>query len=332
MNASRISELLDGFEGKRVLVIGDLMLDEYVWGSVTRISPEAPVMVVEVDGESDFRPGGAANVVHNVQALGAVAGLIGVVGDDFHGKHLKQQLSDAGVNVDGVVIDGARPTSRKTRIIAHSQQVVRVDREQTGEVSAPIVRNMLAKLEEQIPKCDAVLYSDYNKGVMTDELVGQGIAIARRHNKVVTSNPKPMNVLRFKGATVVTLNLSEAEAAARAQLRTEEQIQLSGRGLAEELATDAVVITRGAAGLCVCERGGKTTFIPATPIEVYDVAGAGDTVISCLTLALTAGADFVEAAILANWAAGAAVTKVGVSTVTRQEIAEVAGNVASRSK
>jgi D-glycero-beta-D-manno-heptose-7-phosphate kinase len=297
MKSSRIKELLDGFEGKRVLVVGDLMLDEYLWGAVTRISPEAPVMVVQVEGDSDFRPGGAANVVHNVQALGAAAGLVGVVGDDSHGRRLKQQLADAGVDVEGVVVDRSRPTSRKTRIIAHSQQVVRVDHEHTGPVSNTMVRNMLAKLEEQIPRCDAVLYSDYNKGVMSNELVGPGIAVARAHGKIVTSNPKPMNVLKFKGATVVTLNLSEAESAARAELKSEEQIRVSGGGLLEELDSDAVVITRGAAGLCVCERGGKTTFIPATPIEVYDVAGAGDTVISCLTLALTAGADFVDAAI-----------------------------------
>lgn len=332
MKSARIKDLLDGFEGKRVLVVGDLMLDEYLWGAVTRISPEAPVMVVQVEGDSDFRPGGAANVVHNVQALGASAGLAGVVGDDSHGRRLRQQLADAGVDVEGVVVDGSRPTSRKTRIIAHNQQVVRVDHEQTGPVSDTMVREMLAKLEDQIPKCDAVLYSDYNKGVMADELVGRGIAVARANGKVVTSNPKPMNVLKFRGATVVTLNLFEAEAAARAELKTEDQIKLSGAGLVDELEADAVVITRGAAGLCVCERGGNTTFIPATPIEVYDVAGAGDTVISCLTLALTAGADFVESAILANWAAGAAVTKVGVATVTRQEISQMAKRVEAGSR
>ncbi|MDO8684855.1 MAG: D-glycero-beta-D-manno-heptose-7-phosphate kinase [Armatimonadota bacterium] len=328
MNASRISELLSAFENKRVLVVGDLMLDEYVWGAVSRISPEAPVMVIEVNGDSDFRPGGAANVVHNVQTLGAIAGLVGVVGDDSHGRRLKQQLTDAGVDVNGVVIDRSRPTTRKTRIIAHNQQVVRVDREKVQDVSTAIARKMMARLEEQIPQCDAVLFSDYNKGAITSELVGEAISISRNHGRVVTSNPKPMSILKFKGATVVTLNQSEAQAAVQRKLENEDQVRDAGLTLVEYLSADAVIITRGAHGLCVCERNGKTSLIPAMPIEVYDVAGAGDTVISALTLALTAGADFVEAATIANWAGAAAVTKVGVAAVTRDEIAQVAKRLA----
>ncbi|MDO8587607.1 MAG: D-glycero-beta-D-manno-heptose-7-phosphate kinase [Armatimonadota bacterium] len=324
MKASRVTELLNAFDGKRVLVVGDVMLDEYVWGTVNRISPEAPVMVVEVNGDSDFRPGGAANVVHNLQALGAPASLIGVVGDDSHGKRLKRQLAEAGVDVDGVIVDKSRPTSRKTRIIAHNQQVVRVDHEKTQEVSPAVARRLLDRLQSQISKCDAILYSDYNKGVITSDFVSRGVAVARGKGLIVTSNPKPMNIVRFKGVSVVTLNQTEAQAIVGGSLSSEEQVRSAGLKLVEELSADAVVITRGSAGLCVCEREGKVTFIPATPIEVYDVAGAGDTVISCLTLALTGGADFVEAAILANWAAGAVVTKVGVSTVTRQEIVQMA--------
>lgn len=324
MNHARMSDLLDQFQRKRVLVVGDLMLDEYVWGAATRISPEAPVMVVEVERDGDYRPGGAANVVHNVQALGASAALIGVVGDDGHGRRLTSRLADAGVNVDGVTVDKSRPTSRKTRIIAHNQQVVRVDREYRQEVTGDVAGKMLSHLGEQIPRCDAVIYSDYNKGVITSEIVSFGIAAAREQGRVVTSNPKPANILRFRGAAVVTLNQTEAESAASGPLNTDEQVGSAGLALAKELGVDAVVITRGAAGICVCERAGETTFIPAIPLEVYDVAGAGDTVISCLTLALASGADFVEAAELANWAAGAAVRKVGVSTVTRSEIIRLA--------
>jgi len=282
------------------------------------------VMVVEVSGDSDFRPGGAANVVHNVQALGASAAVIGVVGDDSHGRRLTKQLADAGVDVDGIVVDKSRPTTMKTRIIAHSQQVVRVDREQTQEVSADVTRRLLECLERQIPRCDAVLFSDYNKGVMTEDLVAGGVAVSRRSGRLVASNPKPLNVFRFKGATVITLNQAEAEAAFGGALGSEKGVETAGLDLVERLEADAVVITRGSAGLCVCEREGKATFVPATPIEVYDVAGAGDTVISALTLALAAGADFVEASVLANWAGGAAVRKVGVATVDRREIAQVA--------
>ena len=329
MKAYRMTDLLSTFDGKRVLVAGDLMLDEYVWGTVNRISPEAPVMVVEVNGDSDFRPGGAANVVHNLQALGAVTSLIGVVGDDSHGRLLTKLLADAGVDVDGVVVDKSRPTSRKTRIIAHNQQVVRVDREKTQEISSAVARRLLDRLKTHVPKCDATLYSDYSKGVITDDLVSAGVAIARSHGLIVASNPKPVNILHFKGVSIATLNEAEAQAIVGSPLKSQEQVLSAGLALVENLAADAVVITRGSAGLCVCERGGRATFIPATPIEVYDVAGAGDTVISCLTLALTGGADFVEAATLANWAAAAVVTKVGVSTVTRQEIVQVAKRSAS---
>jgi D-beta-D-heptose 7-phosphate kinase/D-beta-D-heptose 1-phosphate adenosyltransferase len=307
--------------GRKVLVVGDVMLDEYVWGSVRRISPEAPVMVVEVQRDS-WTPGGAANVVNNIQALGGSSAIIGVVGDDEPGRKLSARLSKGGADVSGIVIDRTRPTTRKTRIVAHSQQVVRVDRESRKALTAGAVKDVVERLSAVIPAFDVVMFSDYDKGMAVRAVTQSVIDIAREHGKPVVVNSKPGNIKNFRSASVVTVNQSEAEAASGIQITGEKSLMRAAKRLMTPryCGPEALVITRGPQGLSLFNSDGYEN-IPAHLVEVYDVAGAGDTLASVLSISLSAGATLSEAAVLANCAGGAVVRKVGVATVTREEIA-----------
>ncbi|HEY3297837.1 MAG TPA: D-glycero-beta-D-manno-heptose-7-phosphate kinase [Armatimonadota bacterium] len=317
-----MKSILDSMTGRRVLVVGDVMVDEYVWGNVRRISPEAPVMVVEVERDS-WTAGGAANVVNNIQALGARASIIGVIGDDTAGLALKTKLGDAGVDVRGVVVDASRPTTRKTRIIAHSQQVVRVDRESRKRLTAAAAQRVVEQIEEQVKSADIVVFSDYNKGMAIPAITESLINIATENGKRVVVNPKPRNVKQFRAAFAISLNQSEAEAATGVLINSEKDVRRAAKHLvsARYGGPEVLVVTRGAEGMSLFTKEGQEVVVPAHPVEVYDVAGAGDTVVSVLALSLAAGAEIDEAAILANCAGGAAVRKVGVATVTREEIA-----------
>lgn len=311
--------ILNGFAGRHVLVIGDVMIDEYVWGNVRRISPEAPVMVVEVDRES-YMPGGAANVVNNVQALGGKTSMIGVIGDDDYGRRLIGCLSEASVDVTGLVIDSSRPTTLKTRIIAHSQQVVRVDRESRRKLGGSVMKKAAALVEERLPSVDIVIFSDYDKGMASSALVNAVIDGARRHGKRVVVNPKPRNARRFKTASVISINQSEAENVSGVTIGCEKDLNRASGKIINLLKPEALLVTRGPHGMRVVTSDGAIEDIPAHLVEVYDVAGAGDTVVSVMALSLVSGARIREAAILANCAGGAAVRKVGVATVTPAEI------------
>ncbi len=321
MDKQRAQAILDGFPGKKVLVVGDVMLDEYVWGRVSRISPEAPVMVVDADRET-YVPGGAANVVNNLCALGGAASIAGIIGEDGAGAKLIEKLREEGANTDGLVSSATRPTTRKTRIIAHSQQVVRVDHEQREEVQGEARALILDFLKSAIPECDAVLLSDYQKGLLSRDMVQAIVEQARGAGKIVTGNLKPQGIGPHARMTVITLNLSEASQATGFLLEgaSDETLREAGRAILRNSGADHVLITRGAQGLTLFSADGGEASVPAHPVEVYDVAGAGDTVISTLTLTLAAGATGAEAITLANCAGAVVVRKVGVATAGREEI------------
>ncbi len=294
------------------------MVDEYIWGTVSRLSPEAPVPVVEVRSES-VRLGGAGNVAANVRSLGGRAGLVGVVGNDPPGERLVDQLEAVGIKSDGVVVDRSRPTTIKTRVVAGSQQVVRFDRESVQDLSREATERLVELAAERLPDVDALLISDYAKGVISRRVADRVLPLARRHRKIVVVDPKLHHLHLYKGATAVTPNHHEASAFARLPLRGEEDLLIVGRQLLRKLDVGGVVVTRGEQGISVFEDG-RVTHIPAVAKEVYDVTGAGDTVIAALGLAMASGATLREAAVIANTAAGVVVGKVGTATVSRQEL------------
>jgi rfaE bifunctional protein kinase chain/domain len=326
MDRKRYREIVRGFAGRRVIVLGDLMMDEYVWGRATRISPESPVMVVEVERDTSV-PGGAANVVNNLLALGAQVAVIGVIGDDAAGTLLKETLAAHGADVSGVVTDPSRPTTRKTRIVAHSQQVLRVDREQTHPICDAVAEHLLRALRREIESAEAVAVSDYNKGVLTPQVAETVVAVTRNAGRVLTANPKPTNVRSLRGASLIQLNQSEAEMTAtlmgmgsRDGFQNERILEQIGAAMADQLQVQTLVMTRGAKGMTLFQPTGGLCHVPPHPVEVYDAAGAGDTVISAFTLGLAMGAAVEEAAVVANHAAACVVRKVGVATVSPDEI------------
>ena len=325
MQRQRAQEILNAFADKRILVVGDVMLDEYVWGRVSRVSPEAPVMVVDADHHT-YVPGGAANVVNNLCALGAKAAIAGLVGRDAAGQTLTEKLAEEGADVSGLMATEARPTTQKTRIIAHSQQVVRVDHEKRDPIGPAEQSRLLAYLDAAIPACDALLLSDYQKGLLGRDLIQKVVETARAHGKVSTGNLKPQGIGAHCRLTVITLNLSEASAATGLMLSEESgegMLREAGRMLLRKSGADHILITRGAHGLTLFSADADPVTVPAHPVAVYDVAGAGDTVISTLTLALAAGATPPEAVTLANCAGAVVVKKVGVATTSRDEVLEL---------
>ncbi len=325
MTKEQTADILSRFPDKRVVVFGDLMLDEYHWGRATRISPESPVMVVDIDRETSV-PGGAANVVNNLVALGAQVLVIGVVGDDVAGRVLTDALKAEGADTSGIVIDSTRPTTRKTRIVAHSQQVLRVDREQSDPVSDDIQRKLLDRMQSEFRGADAIVISDYNKGVLTNTTASVAVKTAREAGLMLTANPKPKTVHYLHGAPFVQLNQIETETAAA--LLGISVPRNGGDAFSEEvgeklrniLELNNLLVTRGSKGLLLFSKDIAPQHIPPHVVEVYDVAGAGDTVISTLTLGLISGANAYESAVMANRAAACVVRKVGVATVTTNEI------------
>jgi D-beta-D-heptose 7-phosphate kinase/D-beta-D-heptose 1-phosphate adenosyltransferase len=310
------------FRGRRVLVVGDLMLDQYIRGSVSRISPEAPVPVVRVTGES-FIPGGAGNVVSNLAALGAAVSVVGVVGDDEAGRRLLDQFRGRGAGVEGVCVAVERLTTQKCRVVAERQQAIRYDRETTGPLAHATETRLLASLAEELPKADAVILSDYGKGVIGPRLLAAAIPGARRRRIPITVDPKPEHFRRYKGITCVTPNTAEAWACMRREPQPgSAAIEALGREILKTLHSRSVLITRGADGMSLFEERGRVTHIPTVAREVFDVSGAGDTVISTLTLALAAGASLSRAAVLSNHAAGIVVAKLGTATTDPAELSE----------
>ena len=316
----RLRHHVERFAGRRVLVVGDVMLDEYVWGTVSRISPEAPVPVVAVRSES-LRIGGAGNVATNIAALDGQAEVVGVVGTDGAAERLTQELARAGVKADGLVGDSTRPTTVKSRVVAGSQHVVRFDRESDAPLSPTVRQRVLQQVRARLPEAEVLLISDYAKGVVGARLVREVLALAARWKKVVAVDPKVQHVPLFRGVTVIAPNHHEAAAAARILIRDEADLLRVGAALLRRLQAKAVLITRGEHGMSLFEAGRPATHLPTSAREVYDVTGAGDTVMAVLALALAAGASMREAAVLANYGAGVVVGKRGTATVSRAELA-----------
>lgn len=320
VSRTRYEEIVRGFARCAVLVVGDLMMDEYLRGAVRRISPESPVMIVEVEAE-EFKPGGAANVASNLLALGAQVSVAGVVGDDEMGRLLRADLAERGQGVSCIVTDPARPTTRKTRIVAQNQQVLRVDREQTHPISPEVSHRLLTHIGECLNSVDAILLSDYRKGVLTAETTQGTGERARQAGKMLLANAKPASASWLNGAQVISFNQFEAEELTRTRVPDEEtDLRKYGAGLVRDLGVETLVITRGAKGLCYWRRNGEYRNVPAHVVEVYDVAGAGDTTISAMTLALLSGASVHEAAFVANHAGACVVRKSGVATVSQDEL------------
>jgi D-beta-D-heptose 7-phosphate kinase/D-beta-D-heptose 1-phosphate adenosyltransferase len=321
MTPKRADKILQGFGRKKVLVLGDLMLDEYLFGRVSRISPEAPVPVVEVDSEK-LMLGGAANVAWNIRSLGGRAVPVGVVGRDRARRLLAKELSAKGIPIAGLIEEPGRHTTVKTRIVAHRQQVVRVDREHRRDISPASQARVAERVRNLLPGCQALLIEDYNKGLLTSSLLKDVLETAKVCKKIITVDPKFDHFLDFKGVTLFKPNLLETERALGMKLKGTKDIARAGGRLLEELGAEAVLITAGEQGMYLCLPGKPTKHIPTAAQEVCDVSGAGDTVIAAITLALASGASFEEAAAIANHAAGVEVSRFGVAAVTVSELRE----------
>ena len=314
-----LQAVVDRFAGRRLLVLGDLMLDHYLWGRCERISPEAPVPVVDVQKETSSL-GGAGNVAANLTALGAVPVLVGLVGDDERASKLFEAFADRGVDTRSIVRDPSRPTTMKTRIIAHSQQVVRADWESRADVDGTALAGLLKVIENELPRCQGLIVSDYGKGVVTKPVLERAIGVARAKHIPVSVDPKESHIDSYRGVSILTPNQHEAGWAMGQRVTDEASLKAVGWGLQKRLDADAVLITRGADGMSLFERAGRTTHLPTVAREVYDVTGAGDTVVSVVALALAAGADFPEACYLANHAAGVVIREVGTASCSSAQL------------
>ncbi|MGB9180138.1 MAG: D-glycero-beta-D-manno-heptose-7-phosphate kinase [Pyrinomonadaceae bacterium] len=321
LTQERASEIMRRVGERAVLVLGDVMLDEFVWGDVTRISPEAPVPVVEIRRES-VHLGGAANVLANLVALGARGQVVGVVGQDQAQERLRAALREAGaLQTDAsLVTDAARPTTIKTRIIAHNQLVVRADRERRTPVDARTEESIIEALKNSIREADAFVVSDYDKGAVTPRILLEILPMAYERGIPVLIDPKIRNFDSYRPATLITPNHHEALRVTNTEEDTDEGLQRAGRLIRERLGCEAVLITRGAGGMMLLEGDGDAVQVETVAREVYDVTGAGDTVVATLAAALAAGATLLEAAMLANHAAGIVVGKVGTATATADEV------------
>jgi len=319
MDPWRLKNLAAQFETKNILVVGDLMLDQFIWGDATHISPEAPIPVVKVSSES-FMPGGAANVVNNICAVGGKAAITGVVGEDDSGKKILELLKTEGADVSGVIVCADQSSVVKTRIIARHQHVVRVDRDMTVRGDGELRRRMLAAIEESIDNFDAVVLEDYGKGVLTEPLVESIIDLCRKKDKILTADPKIDHYLDYSGATLVTPNYAEAVAISGLAQNRDAGLDSIAKRLHEKWRGCNILITLGERGMYLSNSDESAVHIPTRARDVYDVAGAGDTVIAIITLALACGASIEEAATVANLAAGVVVGKIGTGTLDREEL------------
>ncbi len=307
---------LDDFKGKKILVIGDIMLDKSIWGDVTRISPEAPVQVVNV-GKETYAPGGAANTANNISALGGRVYVVGVVGDDDAKDLLLDELGRKKINTDGVVVSVTRPTIQKIRIMGKGQQLLRVDYEDVSEINEDTRKKIFDYIKEKEKEVDAIIISDYAKGIVTKDFFNDLINLVK--DKIVVVDPKTKHSVGYKGVTLVTPNNYEVSVMADMDIRNDDDLVIAGGKLLKKMDSD-ILITKGEKGMSLFEKKGEITHIPTKAKEVYDVTGAGDTVVAVSTLALASGASVKDAAILANYAAGIVVGKLGTATVSVDEL------------
>lgn len=317
----RIKEILQAIQEQHILIVGDVMLDQYLWGSVHRISPEAPVPVVEIDSES-VRLGGAANVANNIHSLGATPILAGVIGADDNGKRFMAELDTQGISQEGLVLDETRPTTIKTRVIAHHQHVLRTDRELKTPVGRKIEKQILDVINDRLGTVDAILIQDYNKGLVTQNLIKEITTITNNRNTILTVDPKQKHFFDYTGATVFKPNEREVEGALRISINGDESLEKAGTQILKRLKCSNLLITRGDRGMVLFEQNGNIIYVPTRAKEVFDVSGAGDTTIGTLTSALAAGASITEAATMANYAAGIVCGEVGIVPITRDKLLE----------
>ncbi len=327
LRPDRLADLLERTTATTVAVVGDVMLDRYFWGSVARVSPEAPVPVVDVDDES-FHLGGAANVAANLLSLGATPLLCGVVGDDGMGRTLRDVARQRGLSDRGLVVDAARPTTVKTRVIGNNQQIVRLDREDRTAVSAAVAEALIAVLA-QASNIGAVILEDYNKGVLTPDVIARVLRFAADRSIPVFVDPKRENFFAYRGAFLMKPNRKEAEEAVGVPLRTADDVRRAAAILVERLEARNVLITLGAEGMILVEADGNTAAVPTVARRVADVSGAGDTVIATLAAMIAAGAAMREAATISNIAAGIVVAEPGIVTVTPKQLLEAVAEYGS---
>ncbi len=319
LELARLERLVDGFRGIRLLVIGDLVLDEYIWGEVDRISPEAPVPVVHVRDETTML-GGAANAVRNIVALGAAADCCSAIGDDAAGRRVVQLLKDLGVDPAGLVHVPGRPTTRKSRVIAQTQQIVRFDRETVEPLPPGAGRELLARVGALVGRADGAIVEDYGKGVLSRRLAAAAMRRFREAGVPVAVDPKT-DLAPYRGADLLKPNLREAELLSGVEIRGRDDLSRAVARLRRRIDGGAVVVTRGGEGMAVFDGDDPTGFDVATAgREVFDVQGAGDTAIAALALALRAGGSLLEAAVVANAASGVVVGKVGTATASAEEV------------
>jgi rfaE bifunctional protein kinase chain/domain len=314
-----LNRILKGFSRRRILVLGDVMLDHYIWGRVERISPEAPVPVLDVQKE-EYRLGGAANVALNLRALGAEVFLCGVVGKDDSGNMVRELLQKNGINPVALITDNKRSTTRKTRIGAVNQQIVRIDHEDRTDISEKTELQLLEKMNKLMPEIDAVIIEDYNKGLMTETLINSTIRTVRKYKKLISVDPKQKNFFQYQQVDVFKPNYNEVQRNLGVVFENDAEFDRQARLLKARLKCRNLVITRGEKGLYVFSEQNEVHHIPTFAREVYDVSGAGDTVISALTLSLCEDCDIQTAAIIANHAAGIVCGKMGTATASIEEI------------
>ena len=316
--ANALQRFIPKFARANVLVVGDLMLDEFIWGKVSRISPEAPVPVVWVQSES-VMPGGAADVANNIRSLGGQVALAGIVGEDRWGDMLLSDLASRQIET-ACIIKSHRSTTVKTRVIAHHQQVVRVDREQREPLSEGTVERLINRIADCLKSVDAIVIEDYGKGVITRQLLEAVVPLARKRGKIITVDPKEDHFDLYRRVTALTPNRAEAGGAVGRELDSDVDVRRAGEEILRQLQCEALLITLGEDGMWLFEQGSRQVQIPTVAQEVFDVAGAGDTVIATFTLALAIGATMEQAARIANYAAGIVVGKLGVATATPEEL------------
>ncbi|MFO8144432.1 MAG: D-glycero-beta-D-manno-heptose-7-phosphate kinase [Candidatus Syntrophosphaera sp.] len=314
-----IREILKEFTGKRILVLGDVMLDHYVWGNVERISPEAPVPVLEAQSE-EIRLGGAANVALNIRSLGAEALLLGVIGEDPPADTMKKLLKEKGIGGGYLVPDPDRSTTLKTRIGAVNQQILRIDYESKTDIREKVIDRVLDWLGKLLPDCDALIIEDYNKGLLTKDLIRATLEIARINKVPVAVDPKLQNFLAYGGVEILKPNYKEIQSVLATSFRDDNEFFEAALRLRREMQVKNLIVTRGNLGMYIFDDDGKPMHLPTVARQVYDVSGAGDTVISALTLAYASGADIKLATELANHAAGVVCGIKGTASVSPEEI------------
>ena len=318
---NRLDTLFHAFSQQTILVIGDLMIDHYVWGDIARISPEAPVPVVEVQSE-EYKLGGAANVCYNITTLGATVLPVGVVGNDEHGKILMDLFKKSQMSTEGLLTDTSRRTTIKSRIIARDQHVVRTDREDTESISKEMVEKIVGFIKEHLDRIDGIIFEDYNKGLLVPDLIKQVIQLANENDIPVSVDPKFEHFFVYENVTLFKPNRKEAMDRLGLAKMEVGDLKKAGKTLMDRLHCNALLITLGSSGMALFEKDQALSVIPTKAVKVHDVSGAGDTVIATMALCLAAGSNFKEAATIANQAAGLVCGQVGIVPVDKQELME----------